>query len=188
MWERRSSAAPRGAAGWRYVNEIGTDVPTPHRESIDLAVDRSWRIVRARIDTGRAHILPERRGDALVGSRDREPIEILFGPELHLDYFTPATNAITCRRLTGTTEIEVVYVEAHTLEVSRVRQRYALGGDERVHTPVGLFATTRWTFTALDSGWTADLWVAGDVVVAYDRLVDLAEYEPGAPGVAPLSG
>lgn len=92
---------------------------------------------------GRTHILPERRGDALIGSRDREPIEILFGPELHLDYFTPATNAITCRRLTGTTEIEVVYVEAHTLEVSRVRQRYALGGDERVHTPVGLFATTR---------------------------------------------
>ncbi len=176
-----------GPAGWRYVSEIDTDVPTPHRESVDVTVDRSWRIVRARIDTGAHDILLESRGDVLVGSRDSEPIEIPYGLALHLDYFTPATNAITCRRLAGTTEIDVVYLAAQTLDVSRVRQRYERGPDEYVQTPVGRFASTRWTFTDLDSGWTADLWVSHDVVVAYERLFDLAEYEPGASGVAPLS-
>ena len=45
---------------------------------------------------------------------------------MHLDYFTPATNAITCRRLSETTEIDVVYLEPVTLEPTVVRQRYEL--------------------------------------------------------------
>jgi hypothetical protein len=106
---------------------------------------------------------------------------------VHLDYLTPATNLITTRRLEDTTEIDVVYLAPFTLEASRVRQRYELGGPDEVETPSGRFSATRWTFTALDSGWTADLWVAGDVVVAYDRLFELSEYEAGASGAHPLT-
>jgi hypothetical protein len=54
-----------------------------------------------------------------------------------------------------------------------------------VLTPVGTFDATRWRYTALSSGWTADLWVAGDVVVKYERLFDLEWYDPGASGVTP---
>jgi hypothetical protein len=55
-------------------------------------------------------------------------------PDVHLDYFTPATNAITARRLTGTTEIDVVYLKPVTLDPTRVRQRYELIGDEQIAT------------------------------------------------------
>ncbi len=120
----------------------------------------------------------------LTGFRDGRPIEIAYGP--HLDYFTPTTNAITTRRLAGTTEIEVVYLEPVTLEPSRVRQRYELVGDERVDTAVGAFDATRWRFTALSSGWTSYLWVAGDIVVRYERLFELEWLDPGASGPRPI--
>ena len=66
------------------------------------------------------------------------------------------------------------------------RQRYELIGREDVETPVGHFATTKWRYTSLDDGWTSDLWVAGDVVVRYDRLFELEWYEAGASGPQPI--
>jgi hypothetical protein len=114
--------------------------------------------------------------------RDGEPVDVPYGRDLHLDVFTPATNAITCHRLEGTTEIDVVYVDPDELRPRRVRQRYDLRGAERVATPVGSFDATRWTFTSLDPDWSADLWVAADIVVRYERLFELERYEPGASG------
>jgi hypothetical protein len=140
-----------------------------------------------RIDTGEHHVLLEPRGEALVGFRDAAEIEIDYGPQVHLDYFTPATNLVTTKRLTESAEIDVVYLAPMTMEPSRVRQRYELQGPDEVETPAGRFAATRWTFTALESGWSADLWVAGDTVVAYDRLFELTWYEAGASGAAPLT-
>jgi hypothetical protein len=172
-----------GPMGWRYFSDIRTD----HHEIVDIAVDRDWRIARLRIDTGEHDILLEPRGDTLAGYRDHQEIDIPYGSQMHLDYFTPATNAITCRRLSETTEIEVVYLEPVTLEPTAVRQRYEHHGPEAVTTPVGTFEATRWNFTSLDSGWTADLWIAGDTVVRYDRLFTLEAYEPGASGAAPVA-
>ncbi len=171
-----------GPMGWRYFSEIVTD----HTEVMDVAVDRDWRIARVRIDTGPHDLLLEARDAALVGYRDRLPIEIPFEATAHLDYFTPATNAITARRLEGTTEIDVVSLELVTLEPTHVRQRYELRGREEVATPVGTFEADRWAFTSPSDGWSADLWVAGDVVVRYDGLFELAAYEPGASGPRPL--
>ena len=171
-----------GPMGWRYFSEVQTD----HHEIVDVAVDADWRIARVRIDTGDHDILLEPRGDVLTGYRDRQEIEIPYGSADHLDYFTPATNAITVRRLDGTAVIEVVYLEPVTLTPSRVRQRYEALGADAVDTPVGRFEADRWRFTDVASGWTADLWVAGDVVVAYERLFELAWYEPGANGARPV--
>jgi hypothetical protein len=171
-----------GPMGWRYFSEVDTTAPEPHHETIDIAVDAAWRVARLRIDTGAHDILLEPQGDVLTGYRDSVAIEIPYGPELHVDYFTPATNAITCRRLEATAEIDVVYLAPVTLELARLPQRYVRHGDEEVETPVGRFSATRWTFVALDSGWTADLWVAGDTVVRYDSLFELERYEPGASG------
>ena len=44
-----------------------------------------------RIATGEHDILlePGSGGTTLSGYRDDEPIEIPYGPEVHLDYFTP---------------------------------------------------------------------------------------------------
>ena len=77
-------------------------------------VDADWRIVRMRIDTGAHQALLEPTGDE------------------HLDYLTPATNLITTKRLTGTTELDVVFIEPFTLERVRDRQRYELHGPEVV--------------------------------------------------------
>jgi hypothetical protein len=178
-----------GPMGWRYFSQGETTDPSPHSETIDVAVDADWRIARVRIDTGEHEILlePTPSGAALTGYRDRKPIEIPYGPDVHLDYFTPATNAITAHRLTGTAEIDVVYLEPVTLEPTRVRQRYELIGDEDIATPVGTFGATRWRFTALDSGWTADLWVAGDIVAKYERLFELTLLDPGASGPQPIA-
>jgi len=80
-----------------------------------------------------------------------------------------------------------VYLEPVTLDPTRVRQRYELIGDERVDTSVGAFDATRWRFTALDSNWTSDLWVAGDIVVRYERLFELEWLDPGASGPRPIA-
>ena len=178
-----------GPMGWRYFGQVESTDPSPHHETLDFAVDADWRIARVRIATGDHDILlePSFDGTALAGYRDHEPIEIPYGPDVHLDYFTPATNAITARRLSGTTEIDVAYLEPVTLEPTRVRQRYELIGDEQVATSVGTFDASRWRFTALDSGWTADLWLAGDTVVRYESLFELVWLDPGASGPQPVA-
>jgi hypothetical protein len=178
-----------GPMGWRSFSEIETTDPVPHHETLDVAVDASWRIARVRIRNPEHEVLlePSDGGNVLTGWLDRVPIEIPYGPEMHLDVFTPATNAISVRRLAGTAEIDVVYLAPYTLEPSRVRQRYELIGDERVGTPVGAFDAVRWRFTALDSGWTSDLWVAGELVVRYERLFELAWLDPGASGPRPVA-
>jgi hypothetical protein len=176
-----------GPMGWRYFSEVDTTDPSPHREVVDVAVDADWRIARVRIDTGEHHVLLEPRGETLAGFRDGAAIEVPFGPGDHLDYFTPATNLITTRRLAASAEIDVVYLAPSTLDVSRARQRYELRGTDEIDTPSGRFAAARWTFTALDSGWRADLWTSGDAVVAYERLFELTWYEPGASGQGPIA-
>lgn len=153
-----------GPMGWRYVSEIDTSEHGQHHETVDITVDAAWRIVRLRIDTGEHRLLDEPSGDE------------------HIDYLTPVTNLITTKRLTGTTELDVRFLEPFTLEETRDRQRYELRDDEEVDTPAGRFEATRWTYTSLDSGWTSDLWVAGDLVVRYDRIFELIWYDPGAAG------
>jgi len=171
-----------GAMGWRYVAEIRTDDPEPHDEVVDLVVDDEWRPVRARVTTGSHEIWLTPQGDHLVGVHDRRDIDLPWGPDVHLDYLSPAFNAVTANRLRATTEIEVVFLEAVTCAPRLERQRYELLGDEVVDTPVGAFDARRWRYTALSSGWSRDLWVAGDVVVRYEGLFELETYEPGVSG------
>jgi hypothetical protein len=174
-----------GPAGWRYFSEISTSEPAPHDEAVDLVVDRAWRPVRTRIDTQTHEVLLEAAGDRLHGTLDGDPLAWTWGHERHLDYLSPAYNAVTARRLEGTTEIDVVFLEPVTCVPRDERQRYELIGREERSTPVGRFDTTRWRYTALSSGWTRDLWVAGDVVVAYEGLFELEWYDPGATGPRP---
>jgi hypothetical protein len=171
--------------GWRYVSEIQRDEPSPHHETVDVVVDASWRIVRARIETGMHAILLEPESGVLAGLLDGTRIEVPWGPDTHLDYLSPAFNAITAQRLEGTSEIDVVYLEPVTLIPIQMRQRYELIRREHVETPAGGFLAVRWGYTALASGWSSELWVADDVVVRYDRAFELISYEPGASGPVP---
>ena len=175
-----------GPVGWRYFSEIHRDEPTPHGEIVDVVVDAAWGIVRARVETGEHSIVLEPRDGSLVGALDGEEIQIGWGPDMHLDYLTPAMNAITGMRLDSSADIDVVYLEPVSLEPTLARQRYELLGADLVATPVGRFESQRWRYTAIASGWTSDLWVADDVVVRYDRAFELIAYEPGATGPVPV--
>ena len=175
-----------GPMGWRYFSEIERDEPTPHRETVDVVVDTDWRIVRTRIETGSHSIVLEAGDGALRGIRDGERIEIAYGPEWHLDYLTPAMNAVTAQRLTETSEIDVVYLQPVTLEPVPTRQRYELVRREVVETDVGKYVATKWHYTALATGWESDLWVADDVVMRYDRAFELISYDAGATGPVPV--
>jgi hypothetical protein len=175
-----------GPMGWRYFSEIQRDEPTPHTEIVDVVVDDAWRIVRTRIETGEHSILLEPRDGSLIGTQDGEEIQIAWSPDMHLDYLTPAMNAITAMRLDASAEIDVVYLEPVSLEPTLVRQRYELLGTDLVATPAGRFESQRWRYTALETGWTSELWVADDVVVRYDRAFELISYEPGATGPVPV--
>jgi hypothetical protein len=176
-----------GPAGWRYFGEIATSDPVPHREIVDLAVDASWRPVRTRIETGSHHIVLSADGDALRGVLDDAPVTTRWGSGWHVDYLSPAYNAVTTKRLDGSVEIDVIYLEPVTCEPREERQRYERLGDEDVDTPVGRFAARRWRFTALSTGWSRDLWIAGDVVVRFEGLYELEWYEAGATGAHALS-
>lgn len=175
-----------GPAGWRYFSDIETSDPEPHRERVDFVVDGGWRPVRLVVDTGTHHLAVEARGDLLVGMRDGQPIEIPFGSEVEIDYLSPAFNAVTANRLSDTTEIQVVYLMPVTCEPVDQRQLYELvDPEDRVRTPVGTFTAARWTYTALGSGWSRPLWVAGEVVVAYEDLFELEALDPGSRGPFP---
>jgi hypothetical protein len=174
-----------GPAGWRYFSEVETILPEPHREVVDLVVDARWRPIRLRIETGGHSLLVATEGDRLVGRRDGEEVDLPFGPDVEVDYLSPSFNAVTANRLTGTAEIDVVYLEPYTCEPVMERQRYERIGEEDVSTQVGTFAAVRWQYTSMRTGWTAPLWVTGDVVVAFERIFVLEELEPGPGGPFP---
>lgn len=175
-----------GPAGWRYFSTIETIVPEPHREVVDLVVDGAWRPVRLRIDTGAHRLDMVADGDRLVGRRDGEALDLALGPTTELDYLSPAFNAVTANRLADTSELEVLYLEPYTCRPRPQQQRYRIGAEEEVDTPVGRFLARRWGYEALDSGWSATFWVAADVVVAYEGLFELSGYEAGPRGPFPL--
>jgi len=174
-----------GPAGWRWFSEIETSEPEPHREIVDLVTTLEWRPLRLRIETGLHALMAEVRGDRLVGSRDGEPLDLEFGAEHELDYLSPVFNAVTANRLGRNADIEVVYLDPVTISPRAMGQRYELLGEGPVRTPVGTFEARRWRYTALPSGWTRELWVAGEIVVAYDDLFALEEYDPGPRGPFP---
>jgi len=176
-----------GPAGWRYFSDIQTNVPEPHHEVVDLVADSAWRPVRTRIHTGSHEILLTAEGNRLSGFRDGAAIEMTLGPEVELDYASPAYNVVTANRLGRTAEFDVVFLQPMTCEPVMDRQRYELLGDQEVATPAGRFAGVRWRFVLLSSGWSRDMWFAGDVVVRYEGVYELASYEPGASGPVPLT-
>lgn len=177
--------AAGGPAGRRYFSTVNARGPEPHREVIDLVSDGASCPVRVRIDTGSHAILLAPGGGSLSGTLDGDPVQIEWGPDLYLDYLSPAFSAATANRLGGTADIEVVYLEPVTCLPRRERQRYELLGEEEIATPVGRFSARRWRYTALRTGWTRSLWVAGDLVVSYEGLFELTAYEPGQSGPFP---
>jgi hypothetical protein len=176
-----------GPAGWRYFSDVQTIVPEPHHEVVDLVADSGWRPVRTRINTGSHEILLMAESERLTGYRDGLPLEVAWGPDVELDYASPAYNVVTAHRLRSrTAEFDVVFLQPVTCQPVMERQRYEHLGEEEVATPAGRFASVRWRYTALSSGWTRELWIAGDVVVRYDGLYELESYDPGASGPPPL--
>jgi hypothetical protein len=174
-----------GPAGWRYFSRIETILPEPHLEVVDLVVDGSWRPVRLRIDTEQHRLDLAADGDRLTGRRDDRPLDVAFGPDAELDYLSPCFNVVTATRLGRAAEIEVLYLEPFTCEPVQERQRYEPEEEGEVDTPVGRFAARRWRYTSLRSGWSASFWLAGDVVVAYEGLFTLEEFEAGPRGPFP---
>ncbi len=176
-----------GPAGWRYVSEIETVDPTPHRETVDLTVDASWRPVRMRVETAGHSLLLQADGGRMVGHRDGRPLELDLPEDRELDYRSPAFNAVTARRLGRTAEFGVWYFRPATIEPVPMRQRYEHRGEETVETPAGRFRATRWGYEAIGTGFASEFWTAGDVVVRYLGYLELERYEAGASGVAPLT-
>jgi hypothetical protein len=175
-----------GPAGWRYFSEIETSIPEPHREQVDFVVDSGWRPVRLVVRTGRHDLVVQPSADVLTGTLDGEAVEIPFGPEVELDYLSPCFNAVTAIRLGETREIDVIFFEPVTCLPRPMRQRYELQDPEdEVVTPVGFFTAARWIYTAIESGFSRPMWVAGDVVVAYEDVFELEELDPGPRGPFP---
>jgi hypothetical protein len=174
-----------GPMGWRYVSDIETSLPAPHRETVDLVADASWRPVRMRVDTGEHSLLLQRDGERLVGHRDGEPLELSFLGDRELDYLSPAFNAVTAMRYGRTVEFAVWFFDPVTIEPRPMRQRYEHRGEEHVETPAGRFRAIRWGYEALDTGYVSEFWTAADVVIRYSGYLELETYDPGASGARP---
>lgn len=181
--EFRSARAP---AGGRYWAQIRTEVPTPHEETVDLILGGDGRPVRLTVRTGDHELSLSAEDGRIVGTLDGDALDLPWGPEAHLDYLSPSFNAVTANLLSATTEIDVHYFEPVTCAPRVMRQRYELVGDQTVATPVGRFEARCWRYTSVESGFTGRLWVAGDIVVAYEGVFALESYEPGQSGPFPL--
>ena len=176
-----------GPLGWRYVSEIETEEPAPHRETVDLVADAEWRPVRMRVETGEHSLLLQRSDRRLVGHRDGDALELEFPADRELDYLSPAFNAVTAARYGRTAEFPVWFFDPVTIEPRPMRQRYEHRGEEIVDTAAGRFRTVRWGYEAIDTGYVSEFWTAGDVVVRYTDYLELETYEAGATGAAPLA-
>jgi Putative glycolipid-binding len=175
-----------GPMGWRYVSQIETQDPAPHRETVDLVVDAGWRPVRMRVDTGEHVLLLQRDGERLVGHRDGQDLELDLPDDRELDYLSPAFNAVTATRYGRTVEFDVWFFDPVTIAPRPMRQRYEHRGEEVVETMAGRFLARRWGYEAIDAGYVSEFWTAGDVVVRYDGYLELERYEAGATGAHPL--
>src|SRR5205823_12728036 len=136
----------------------------------------------ARVAMGPTSILLMAEGGGLAGFGDGKPVASPWGPRTDLGYAAPASSVVPAHRLRRSAEFDVVFLEPVPCEPVLERQRSELIGEEHVETAVGRFAATRWRFTALGSGFTAGMWIAGDVLVRYEGLYELEWYEPGATG------
>ena len=173
-------AAP-GPMGWRYFSTVQRDIGTTN---VDLSVDSLWRPVRVRIQTPSHHLLMSARGPSIL---DDEQLDLPFDLETTTaDYPSPCFPLATARRLADSGEIDVVVIDAETLLVSKESHRYEMGDEEEITTPVGRFIARAWRHVAPRRHFSRALWIAGDVVVAGDRL-ELSAYDPGGQGHRPLS-
>ena len=77
---------------------------------------------------------------------------------------------------------EVLYLEPVTCLPRRERQRQELLGRRRSPRRFGRFSARRWRYTALRTGWTRSLWVAGDLEVSYEGLFELRRKSRGRAG------
>ena len=156
---------------------------------MDITVDADWRPVRLRISTGEHDLVARPRDGALIVDLDEETLELPWNDESELDYRSPAFNAVTANHLRlakrREADLSVVFLEPFTCRPRIVRQRYELLGEGPVTTPAGRFDAEEWRYTSVDSGWSRSVWVAGDIVVAYEGAWELIEYEPGAHGAIP---
>ena len=173
-----------GPAGWRYVSTIQIESGEPHVEIVDVAVDHRWRPVRLRIDTGEHSLLLTASNGTMRGAKDGEPIDLDWFDDV--DYLSPSFNVATARRLSRTAEVDVLFFDPVTLKPSIVPQRYEMLGEGEVISPAGRFAATEWRYTALRSGFTRRLWIAGDVLISYEGVFALEALEPGPEGPFPL--
>ncbi|MFL5799437.1 MAG: hypothetical protein ACJ77A_16080 [Actinomycetota bacterium] len=171
-----------GPMGWRYFSDVVIETGDAHHEIVDLVVDSAWRPVRTRIETGSHEILLTAKDDLLEGFLDRKPVTVPWGADTEIDYASPAFNVVTANRLGRSAEFDVVFLEPVTCEPVLQRQRYELIGEEEVETAVGRFAARRWQFTALSDGYSAGMWIVADVLVRYEGLYELEQYDPGATG------
>lgn len=178
-----------GPMGWRYVGTVQRVPPSAVEEIVDLSVDAHWQPVRLRIEaTGHTLLIGVRDG-RLGGMLDRSPMELPWNDRALLHYGSPCFLVAAANRLAAATEpadVDIVLIEPPTLYPMRARFRYAPGPEEIVHTPAGSFRGRRWTLSSGEGGDRA-LWVAGDVVLGAEGLVELVAMEPGATGPKPLA-
>ena len=175
-----------GLVGFHYTSSIRTDVPEPHKETVDVFIAPDFRPLQVRIDTWSNAITVRLDRDPITATRNARPLPLPEATWTEIDYLSPVFNALTMVRMReDVAEFDVLYLEPVTCDAVYARQRYERLWDELVTTPVGEFEATRWRFTALDTGFTRQLWSAGPLVLAYEGLYELESYHPGTMGPPP---
>lgn len=178
-----------GPMGWRYVSTVQHVGTGAAEDIVDLAVDAAWRPVRLRLEGAGHTLLVGIREDRIGGLYDGRPMDLPWDPSALIHYRSPCFFAVAANRLSAVkepTDVDAIVVDPATLVPLRSRHRYAPGSEEVIDTPAGKFRGRRWTFLSVDAGERA-LWVAGDVVLWVEGLVELASLEPGATGPRPLT-
>ena len=169
--ERFSCAA--GAAGWRYA-------ATSERGRVDVVVDTRWRQVRVELTGGGWTIRGGVAGRELlwVRSGGAEPVEHA-ATAVGFAGASPGLTVAIARTLAlsagSSADLRVVTVDPRTLATREVPQRWQLVSVTEQATETRPLPVERYAVTDLETGETAQLHVAGDVVldapgIALDEL------------------
>ncbi|MDQ1644278.1 MAG: hypothetical protein QOJ50_462 [Cryptosporangiaceae bacterium] len=184
----RFSCAP-GPAGWRYVGTaIGADGHETART--DLAVDARWRPARLELRSGGWTVRGGAAGPEVLWVRTG------LGEQQEFTARTPGFTGSSPAFLVATAgllaladgesrSVELTRIGGDALAASTVRQRWTLAERTEHLTDGDPLIAVRYRVSDLDTGETADVHLAGDVVLAapgieLDALESPPNYRPGA--------
>src|SRR6266545_1006790 len=89
----------RGLLGLHYTSSITTELPEPHKETVDVFIHPDYRPLQVRIDTWSNAVTVRLDHDPITATRNARDLQLPEEPWTEIDYLSPIFNGLTTVRM-----------------------------------------------------------------------------------------